>query len=312
MLEQLFSHAQPRVMPPAADAEEIRRAVYAEWDAVTGRRVLVRRTGLAVAASVALAIAVWLGAPDFTGSLPVVAQVERVEGLVDGTDGEPLVAGGSVAAGDILATSTGQIALRLGSGGSLRVGPQSRVVLRGADAAELLAGVLYFDSEGGRAGADFTVATSLGTVRDVGTQFFARLDESMDRLDVGVRDGRIELATDSDSDEARVGERLSVTADAASIARTPIATFGEEWAWAERLAPRFEIDGRTMSDFLAWFAAQTGRTIVFASSEAERLARSTVLKGAIDLAPLPKLQAVIDTTRLDYVLDGERVVIDLR
>ncbi|HJR70835.1 MAG TPA: hypothetical protein VKA43_12390, partial [Gammaproteobacteria bacterium] len=58
-LKQLFSHARPRLLPPAADAEEIRRAVYAEWDAATGRRVRVRRAGFAAAASVVLALALW-------------------------------------------------------------------------------------------------------------------------------------------------------------------------------------------------------------------------------------------------------------
>ena len=37
-LKELFAHAEPRPMPPAADTEEIRRAVLAEWEAVTGPR----------------------------------------------------------------------------------------------------------------------------------------------------------------------------------------------------------------------------------------------------------------------------------
>jgi hypothetical protein len=312
LLEQLFAHAEPRLMPPEADTEEVRRAVYAEWEAAARRRVLTRRTGLAAAASIVLAVAVWFGAPGPSSLMPVVAQVERVEGLVEGANGESLVVGSSVVISDVLGTRAGQLALRLASGGSLRVGAQTRVVLTSADAVDLRAGVLYFDSEDERAGADFTVTTSLGAVRDIGTQFLARVDDSADRLDVGVRDGRVALTTSKGAGEAGVGERLTVTQDASEIQRDTMATFGEEWAWAERLAPPFEIDGRTFSDFLAWFAQQTGRTIVFASPEAERLARDSVLRGAIDLAPLPKLQAVVETTALTYALDSERVVIDLR
>jgi hypothetical protein len=311
MLEQLFAHAQPRLMPPAADAEEVRRAVHAEWDAVTRRRVLVRRTGLAAAASLVLAFAVWIGAPDSTAPPIAVAQVERLEGRITGADGAPLAIGSSVAAGEILATRTGQVGLRLASGGSLRVGAQSRVVMSSADAVELRAGVLYFDSEGERAGSAFTVTTTAGTVRDVGTQFLARFDDA-ERFDVGVRAGRVQLATRANSEVAGVGERLTVTQDAATIERGAIATSGEEWAWVERLAPRFAIDGRTVSEFLEWFGAQTGRTIVYASPDAERLAGTIELRGAIDLEPLPKLQAVLETTTLGYVLDGERVIIDLR
>ena len=49
-LKQLFAHAKPRPLPPEADAEDVRRAVYAEWDAATGRRVFRRRAWLAAAA----------------------------------------------------------------------------------------------------------------------------------------------------------------------------------------------------------------------------------------------------------------------
>jgi hypothetical protein len=304
-LERLFAHAKPRQSPPAADMEEIRRAVYAEWEAATGRRVVLRRAGLAAAASVLLAVGWWVGfAPEIAAPLPAVATVERV-------DGATLGVGAALAAGRTVTTANGQVALRLASGGSLRIGPQSRVVLTDANAAELVAGVLYFDSEGRRGGVDFTVTTSLGSVRDVGTQFLARFDDTTGSFDIGVRDGRVELTSSGQTGAAGVGERLVVTQSAAGIQRDAIDTFGGEWEWTERVAAPFAIDGRTVKEFLDWFAAQTGRTVVFGSTDAEQRA-AAVLHGAIDLAPLQKLQAVLATTDLTYSLDGERVMIDAR
>ena len=64
------------------------------------------------------------------------------------------------------------------------------------------------------------------------------------------------------------------------------------------LAPPFDIDGRTVGDFLAWFAQQTGRSVVFGSPAAERLARETRLNGSIDLEPMQKLSAVLALTDL--------------
>src|SRR5688572_7922574 len=81
MLTQLFAHAKPRPPPPAADTEEIRRAVYAEWDAVTGRRVWRMRASLAAAASVLLAVGLWIGGGLRPAAPPAaVARVERVQG----------------------------------------------------------------------------------------------------------------------------------------------------------------------------------------------------------------------------------------
>jgi FecR protein len=311
-LKELFAKAKPRPLPPAADTEDIRRAVMAEWDAVTGPRKWRQRTGFAAAASVLLAVAVWMG-----GGLgpsappPVVARVERVQGAIDDAAGVRLAVASIVSVGDRLSTRTGQIALRLASGGSLRIGPRSEVVLTGVDTAELVSGVLYFDSERRRGGAEFSVTTPFGTVRDVGTQFVMRLDGESG-LDVGVRDGRVVLTTQSASDTAESGQRLVAAQDATTIRREPMATFGSDWEWAETLAPPFDIDGRTVSDFLAWFAQQTGRSVEFGSPEAERLARETRLNGSIDLEPMQKLSAVLALTDLVYTVERERVVISTR
>ncbi|HUQ51827.1 MAG TPA: hypothetical protein VM692_06365, partial [Gammaproteobacteria bacterium] len=61
-----------------------------------------------------------------------------------------------------------------------------------------------------------------------------------------------------------------------------------------------------------WFSRQTGRSVVFGSDAAERLARETRLSGSIDLAPLQKLSAVLTLTDLTYALEDERVVIETR
>jgi ferric-dicitrate binding protein FerR (iron transport regulator) len=311
LLRRLFAHAEPRLQPPPTDAEEVRRAVLEEWEAVTGRRVWRKRGAFAAAAAAVLVAAfVYLnGGPGPSAPTPLVARVEQVQGIVTTSNGARLVAGGGLVGGTQLASDDGQIGLRLASGGSLRIGPRSRVVLAGSDEAELLAGVLYFDSEDGRT-SEFAVTTQLGRVRDVGTQFLVRVDD--DQLDIGVRAGRVTLTRGGASDDAGVGERLVASQASNGLRRESIATFGGEWEWAERLAPPFDIDGRTVSTFLAWFEAQTGRTVVFADAAAERTAQTAMLSGSIDLPPLQKLSAVLALTDLTYTLDGERVVVRLR
>jgi hypothetical protein len=313
-LKQLFAKAKTRPLPPAADAEEIRRAVYAEWDAVTGRRQWRRRAGFAAAASVVLAGAIWVGIGVVPSAPPLsIAHVERVQGVIDTEAGLRLAVNTTLVAGETLLTRSGQVALRLANGGSLRVGPRSEVVLTSADAAALVSGTLYFDSENRRAGAEFSVTTPLGTVRDVGTQFVVRLDGERAGLDVGVRDGRVTLTTQSASDTAAAGERLAAAPDTAVIRRDAMPRFGGDWDWTEELAPPFETDGRTIGEFLTWFARQTGREVVFSSVAAERVAGER-LTGSIDLdlAPMQKLEAVLDLADLAYAIDGGRVVLNTR
>ncbi|HET7925037.1 MAG TPA: FecR family protein [Rhodanobacteraceae bacterium] len=311
LLRQLFARAEPRPQPPASHTEEIRRAVLAEWDAVTGRRVWRKRAAFgAVAAAALWAAFVYVGGgPEPSVSTALVARVEQVQGVVTTASGARLGAGSGVVAGARLDSGEGQIALRLASGGSLRIAPRSRVVLVGGDEAELLAGVLYFDSEAQRA-SEFAVLTELGRVRDVGTQFLVRLDD--ERLDVGVREGLVNVTRGAISDTAAAGERLVATQASNGLRRDSIPTVGDDWEWAERLAPPFDINGRTLGEFLAWFEAQTGRTVVFADAAVERVKRAAVLSGSVDLPPMQKLSAVLAVNDLTYVLDGDRVVIEMR
>jgi ferric-dicitrate binding protein FerR (iron transport regulator) len=243
----------------------------------------------------------------------VVATVERVQGAVQMTnaDGDSIAqVGGALIAGGIVTTSSGQVALRLVGGGSLRLAAGAELRLNAANEAELVAGMLYFDSETEAARERLTVLTSLGTVRDVGTQFSARL--ANDALEVGVRDGRVAVARGPDTAVAGSGERLTVAPGAGDFRREPIPTFGDEWAWADRLAPPFDIDGRNLIDFLSWVAEQTGRELAFSDPAAERIARQTVMSGSIDLEPERKLAAVLATTELGYAIEGERIVISAR
>jgi ferric-dicitrate binding protein FerR (iron transport regulator) len=310
-LRDLFAHVGPREVPPAADTAEIRAALYAEWDAMTGRRVRFRRFASSAAAAVFLAAGAWLVLDRPPPTAPVlVARVERVQGRVElEVDGDSVAlrAGDPVAQGTMIETGRGLVALRLESGGSLRLASQTRVSVDAANAVALETGAVYFDSEGARrAGEPLTIATPFGTVRDVGTQFVTEVEAT--RLEVGVRDGSVSVVRDDDRVAAEAGEKVTVR-DGAAPVREPLATFGEDWAWAERLAPPFEIDGRRLIDFLEWVAAQTGRTLAYFDEATEQAARDTVLTGSIDLEPLQKLEAVLTTTDLTYSIEGARILI---
>jgi ferric-dicitrate binding protein FerR (iron transport regulator) len=310
LLRQVFARAKPRPQPPPGDTEDVRRVVLAEWEQMTGRRAWRKRAGFAAAAAVALvAVLTYRGSgPESIAPAPLVASVEQVQGVVTTTDGARLSSGSGLLAGARLETGDAQLALRLTTGGSLRIAPRSRVVLSNGDEAELLAGAIYFDSEAQRAN-DFVVATQLGRIRDVGTQFLVQLDN--EQLDVGVREGRISLMRGDAVDSAEPGERLVATQASDNVRRDSVATFGGDWEWAERLAPPFETDGRTIREILSWFESQTGRKVVFADVVAERAAEE-VFKGSVDLPPLQKLTAVLSTTNLAYSLEGDHVVIRMR
>jgi ferric-dicitrate binding protein FerR (iron transport regulator) len=304
-MQSLFAQVRPRDLPPAAVEAEIRKALFAEWDAITGRRAFVRRA-LAATAAASILLAVFGALLLRTGSAPaaVVASVERVRGDAQIGGAAPTI-GAAVTSAVRIDTHSGQVALRLADGGSLRLASQTRVTFAAAGRATLDAGTLYFDSENGAAPVE--VRTPLGTVRDIGTQFVARL--AGERLDVAVRDGRVAIDRGSSAVDVVAGERVSVTSGSSAPRRERSPSFGADWNWAERLAPRFDTDGRRLIDFLQWVEAQTGRTLEFPDPNTEQAARDAVQHGSIDGEPLQMLGDVLKSNDLGYSLEGDRIVI---
>ncbi|HEX6571254.1 MAG TPA: FecR family protein [Steroidobacteraceae bacterium] len=299
-LAALLRTAGPRPQPPADVTAVVRAAVADEWRAAVASRRARRPLApwLAAAAVAAVAVGVWLLAPGMLQPSTEVAAVARLTGAVEyrraGSHAwQALDATASVASGDEVRTlPTGRVSLRVPDGLELRLDVATTVAFEDDDAARLHRGRVYVDAGPG-AGA-FAIATALGDVRHLGTQYSVGL--AGDTLDVAVREGSVTVDHDRKPVVARAGERITLQRDG-RLLRSEVLRYGEQWQWAHAVAPTLAIDGRTLDEFLAWAARETGRQLVYTSPEAARVAEQTVLKGSVEgLSPEAAVAAVLTTT----------------
>lgn len=318
-LAELIRRAGAREQPPAAAAQAVREAVAAEWRAVVAerrrRRALATRWSAAAAAVLVAGLAVWLAAPRVGPDAPLVASLERVSGPVQVGGG--LLAGWSAArAGTGLAQDAeirsgagGRAALRVG-GASLRLDENSVLAMTGPDRIALRQGAIYVDAGEGTANPPLVVETAYGEVRHLGTQYETRLTAG--GLRVRVREGRVRLTAGPRSAEGAAGEQVTLAADG-GLARAAVARSGGEWAWVEDIAPQFDMNDRTLLEFLRWVGRETGQQVTFDSPAAEQAARELVLRGSVaGLAPRQALSAVLTTTQLHGREAGDVLHIDFR
>ena len=304
----------------AARVARVRAAVHGAWrdecfgrqtrKARTRRRWLAGAVLLAAAASVAIAVAIW---PPVRTPVPVpvvVAHIDQV-GQTTGLSG-PFKAGGAVMSGSTVTTSAGTLAMTLTSGVQLRLDASSAVRMDSGTDVTLERGAVYVDSADAQPG--FNIDTPAGLVRDIGTQFEVRL--AGDGVRVRVRDGQVRVIR-ANGVEARAaaGEELFSAAHGAggTIRRRPVATTGREWAWAERAAPTFSAEGKTLGAFLEWVSREGAWTVTFADTELSKAARATVLYVRPDLlkgkTPAEALDIILPTCGLRHDVDRHRVVI---
>lgn len=299
-----------------------RALARAHWQ----RKVLARRrrrrltVGLAAAAVLVLALGLGLtlapqrrtttvaeAAPAATAPSPgdrtppaaPVARLAAVAGPVhDRSRGQPaaLEADAAVAAGAALETGAeSRAALRLSVGHELRLDVETRLRLISDSVLVLERGAVYVDSR--RSRSSLEIRTPLGRLRDVGTRFEVRLDAGS--LTVRVREGVVEVARSGEVHEARTGAEIRLDAGG-RIERRAVLTYGPQWRWSLEVAPAFDIEGRTLREFLDWVTRETGWQLFFDPAIATGAA-GVILNGSIEgLAPDEALGVVLPTTGLSH------------
>ena len=229
----------------------------------------------------------------------------------------PFTAGAAVMSGSTVTTSAGTLAMTLTSGVHLRLDASSTVRVDSATDVALERGAVYVDSAGAHptqpGASPISIHTPAGLVRDIGTQFEVRLAGAGIRI--RVRDGQVRVTAANGVDaRAGAGEELFSRPDGSDVIdRRPIAATGSEWAWAERAAPPFSVEGKTLGAFLDWVSREGAWTVTFADRSFSEAARATVLHGRPDLlkglTPAEALDVVLPTCGLRHRIDGHRVVI---
>jgi ferric-dicitrate binding protein FerR (iron transport regulator) len=294
-IENLIRLAGGREMPSAEAVERAHAAAERSWQlglAPTPRRSWVAGRGKALLACAATAGVVVLmllvthrAPPPQAPRVPqLVARVATLQGVVamdDDVAARPLSRAAEVRSGDRLTTAEGRVATAFSGGLSLRLDRHTRVRFDGPDRVTLLEGTLYVDSGGLNAGPPLVVATPAGEVTHVGTQFLVSV--SIDATSVRVREGQVVLApaTGDASTTVAAGDELEIRGGRQSM-RHGAPAFGAPWDWLASVAPTIPIEGRPMSEFLAWLARERGWQLRYADAAIQRRSREIRLHGSLD------------------------------
>lgn len=313
------------------------RAVDVPLDPGSNRRRLWG-AGVAIAA---LALALWaLMRPTIPVpfELETVAHIEGIRGIVllqppgDQVGPSrllPLDRGRAVPVGSVMKTSSivnassaglhstdrpreqaDRIGMQLAGGASVRLDTHSRMRLESPTRLVLERGAVYVDGAGA---IDVEVQTSLGVVRDIGTQFEVRLveDESTDggepSLRIRVREGRVELRPEGFAGDqlpqASVGEEIVLRADG-DMERANVPIHGPDWDWVMSVAKLPEVDGQPVETLLHWIVREGGWQLEYSDSKAETSAETVTLHGDLsDLQPLAAVELALGSSGMAYRLD---------
>ncbi len=316
-LGALISAAGRRPVPPQDAYDRVRAASYEAWQRKLRTRSRRRRLVALAATLAGVAVSATLISPLLQRAVPtIVASTSVIEGEVliqrpgqddwesVGSIADPIAAGTRVRT-----TVNGRLALALADDASLRIDSETTATLIATRRIELITGRLYLDAGADNAVEPFSVTTSVGTVRDIGTQFEVASLENTVRI--RVREGAVELTPEATTDTVTgsAGEQLNVRRDGV-VERDPFSPFDPDWGWAETLAGTPEVEGQSLLLFLSWVARETGRELRFDAPVTETRARTVILHGSAEnLTPLQALDVMLSTTDFDYTLGNDGILL---
>ena len=315
---QLLRLAGARPDPPADRTVRTRDTVHRAWR-LTRRRRAIRR-GAAITTSVlvaaaALIVMIRMNAPREAARPSIeqrVATGERVEGapvLRRQVDGRRttlrLSSDASILNEDAIETDAySRAALRATDGSAMRLDRGSHIRFVAPAVIELVEGAVYIATSEGSRG--FEVRTSIGTVRDVGTQFEIRLGQTS--LRVRVRTGQVEIRRRDGVVPTLAGSETTVTSNGVDTRR--VSTYGPEWDWMAGLASAFDIEGRSLHSFLDHVTCEEGWTLRYANPTLADAASRIVLHGSVEgLRAEEALGVALATSGLQYRLRAGELLV---
>lgn len=303
--------------PRAAIPAELQARVYAKtleaWrnnQPVPGpvTRVLKIAMPLALAASILLAVT-FLLRPGLVDA-PLVGVIVRIN-VAPGTHAPSVRKGDTVRAGDTLHTADGTLlSILLPEGTSLRLASNTSLQLDEQRGFTLLAGEIYADSGHLVSGTSaLEIRTGLGLITDVGTQFLVSYRDEV--LNIAVREGRVDVRNTHATYATPAGSRLTLQA-AGDVVRGDISATDNAWNWVVDVAPAFDIENRSLLEFLTWVSRETGKELIFTDKKSRDAAMTAVLHGSIrGFTPLEAVTSVVPTTALDYKIHETSIVVGL-
>lgn len=309
---RLIQHAGAREDVAPDRMKNAHNNVAAHWESVVEDRQTNKRAArhryVAIAASIVAVAGLSIVFLQSTNAPPVphLAQVERVLGDVVVT-GLRATTQSEIGAGTVIETgSASRIAIRLAGGQSLRLDEDSRLVVHAADRVTLDAGGVYIDTANAGGLSPVLVSTPLGTAWDVGTQFQVRLTNSL--LIVGVRDGIVEVTPQGQASLSVNKGRYLELGQFGQKKERDIELDDSSWDWVETVVPAFVIEGKSLKDFLLWYANERGVSLLWDDRASETKAANAMLTGSVSGATLGEgLEIVRRIAPFEYRIDGEEL-----
>jgi len=303
-IEKLLTKAGPRIQPD----EEIKQAVYAEvhktWLQQT-RTPFYKNPLFLAAASVFLFVGIFVVTfiNDDNQANYNIAKPIQISGQIqisqDNQNWTNLDIDKTINPGDYVKTkSNNRMLIELDNGNTIRVDENSFIQIVDRNEIQLKQGKIYVASAEHAPLRKLLITTELASINHIGTQY--QIEFNNGELNVGVRDGKVIIQSEEKHREIAKGFEVTLNEEGVFNQQT-ISPFDLKWQWTQKIPKQFDIQDKTVQQYLNWVSLETGYPIIWQSRKDRLDATKIKLSGSINgVLPKDSLNVILPTTRFKY------------
>ncbi len=305
-LGELIQKHGKRIKPNELMQQRAKNNVRAHWQNSIANNRKQRNSRLySLAASLFVVFTLGMVFKNYFNQGPqdIFSNQQYVQGeVLVSTDGENWAKQSSkvIKNGSWLKTNTKSFTnLSLLDGSELRINHNSIVEIINPTKINLISGEIYHDADIVTAKNHLIIQTAFGKVQHIGTRYLVKTDSN--KLEIAVRNGLVEIEYKQLKRKVDAGYGLTIN-DNSEITTQLVPANDKVWDWVSLAATPYQSEGKTLYDFVSWYAHEYGYKVEWNSNKMK--SKRVELSGQIShLDKSIQLKAVFLSTTYDYQIN---------
>lgn len=190
--------------------------------------------------------------------------------------------------------------ITLADNSQLRINQNTTVKILSLNEIRILNGAIYHDTDNtNKTTLPLMVETALGNVQHIGTRYMVKISDT--DLLVSVRNGTVEINSDKIKRQIQSGKTMTLD-NKGNQHESTITTYSPLWSWTQEAGEPFNSHGKSLNDFVNWFAHENGYTVNWNNLQGQT--KGVQLTGNIsNLTALQQIKTIFLSTKFDYQIN---------
>jgi hypothetical protein len=189
--------------------------------------------------------------------------------------------------------------LTLMDNSQLRINHNTQLQVLNASQITLHNGGVYHDADNISNTNPLNISTSFGNIQHIGTRYIVNKTKS--DLQISVRNGMVKVSNDDMIKQIASGKQLLVDSNGIQNEKD-IYAYDALWNWTQDAGKPFQAKGKSLNDFIVWFAHENGYKIDWNVLQSKT--KKVQLTGNISgLSKSQQIKAIFLSTKFDYQIN---------